>query len=343
MKVSNQTYSINGFLRMIGDGRDLASEEAAVLFDLLRAETRIEKLIELLNAWREKGYTSTEIASCASILRREVKRVACRHDSFIDVVGTGGSRVKTFNVSTAAALVAAGAGLPVAKHGNRAASSKTGSADALSELGVSLTADSEAAGMSLNESGICFMFAPHFHNLTKELAVARKQVGTPTIFNLLGPIANPAGAPFQLIGIWEGSFSGIYAEAIRSLGTKRTWIVHGSDGLDEITLSGPTRVTEINERGVNHFKVSPSDFGLKDSSTDRLRVSTPKESAQLVRAVIEGYENGPARDLVVMNAGAALFIADIVKDLREGRALAEESLRSGKAAEKLKVLRGETD
>lgn len=308
----------------------------------MRAEKEIPPLVRLLKAWIGKGYTADEIASCAGILRREVKRVECGHEAFIDVVGTGGSRSKTFNVSTAAAFVASGAGLPVAKHGNRAASSKTGSADVLSQLGVGLAAGASKAARCLDLHGICFMFAPYFHNLTKELAFARRQIGRPTIFNLLGPIANPAGAPYQLIGVWDEAIKESYANAISSLGTQKTWLVRGADGLDEITLSGPTLITEVTESGVEHFEVSPSDFGIKERPVEGLKTDSPEESAAVVLRVLEGRDGGAARDLVLINAAGALFVAGVVTNLKDGYRLASESLESGAANGKLKALVKET-
>ncbi|QQS42083.1 MAG: anthranilate phosphoribosyltransferase [Acidobacteriota bacterium] len=322
----------------IESGIDLNNVEASSLFGFLRTESDVARLTSLLEAWIRKGYSVEEIASCAGVLRREVRRVECSHEVFIDVVGTGGSRSKTFNVSTAAAFAVSGAGLPVAKHGNRAASSRTGSADAIAELGIELSASADTAARSLEKHAICFMFAPHFHNLTKELAEARRAVGRPTIFNLLGPAANPAGAPFQLIGIWDGSKAREYGEALRKLGTKRTWIVHGKDGLDEITLNGATTVTEVTENGIDEFEISPSDFGLREASIDGLSVRTPSESVDVILEVLNCYDDGPARDLVAMNAGAALYIAGLADDLKDGLAMAEESIDSGEALEKLRLL-----
>lgn len=335
--------ALGKFRNHLESGRNLSLEDAARLFEMLRRESDVAEIGSLLASWSRKGYSVDEIAACASILRREMKRVETSHEVFIDVVGTGGSRAKTFNVSTAAAFVASGAGLPVAKHGNRAASSRSGSADALSELGVDLAADAKQAARALNDHGICFMFAPHFHNLSGELARARRILGTPTIFNLLGPVANPAAAPYQLIGIWDGEKARTYGAAIRALGTKRSWIVHGSDGLDEITLNGHSVITEVTGSGVAEFEVSPSDFGLKEAPTEGLRAETPAESARTVLAVLTAKDKGPARDLVTMNAGAALFLAGRAPDLGTARKLAEESIDSGAAIGKLESLIREKD
>lgn len=341
MHMSASRRIISAHAEKLRSGNHLSSREAEEIFHALRREQDIETIADTLTTWLEKGYSVDEIAACAGVLRREVRRVECAHEVFIDVVGTGGSRTKTFNVSTAAAFTAAGAGLPVAKHGNRAASSLTGSADALGELGVSLSADASAAARSLDRHGICFMFAPNFHNLTKELAMARRKVGKPTIFNLLGPVANPAGAPFQLIGVWDGEKAITYGEALSRLGTKRSWIVHGKDGLDEITLNGATEVTEVTEKGVESFEISPSDFGVSENWTYNLRADSPAESAKIVENVVNGRERGAARDLVAINAAAALYLSGKAATLKEGRELAEESIDSGAAAGRLEALIGE--
>jgi anthranilate phosphoribosyltransferase len=335
--------SLLKFRSKIESGHELSHAEASELFEMLRRERDVVEIASLLLAWSEKGYSVDEIAACAAILRSQVKKVDTSHEVFIDVVGTGGSRTKTFNVSTAAAFVASGAGLPVAKHGNRAASSKTGSADALSELGVGLAANADSASRSLDNHGICFMFAPHFHNLTKELADARRSVGRPTIFNLLGPIANPAGAPFQLIGLWDGRKAMEYGAALATLGTKRTWIVHGSDGLDEITLSGHSEIAEVTGNGVEHFEIAPSDFGIEEQDVDDLKAGSPEQSARTVLGVLKGEIGGSARDLVTMNAAAALYLAGNARDLKTGREMAEESIDSGEAERKLNALIEETN
>jgi anthranilate phosphoribosyltransferase len=342
MHMKADAGSLLKFRARIETGAELSRAEAEELFDLLRRESDVAQIASLLQAWRAKGYSVDEIAACASILRNEVRRVETSHQVFVDVVGTGGSRTKTFNVSTAAAFVASGAGLPVAKHGNRAASSRTGSADALSELGVGLAADAGAASRSLDKHGICFMFAPHFHNLSKALAEARRSIGRPTIFNLLGPIANPAGAPFQLIGVWNAKNAQIYGEALKGLGTRRSWIVHGKDGLDEVTLDGPTEVRAVTEDGVDTFEIAPSDFGIKEQKMDAVRAEGPEESARTVLGVLKGEIGGAARDLVTINAAAALFVAGVAEDLRSARELAEESIDSGSAARKLNLLIEET-
>lgn len=333
-----RVWGTGKYLEDLKAGKDLAQGQAGALLGFLRSTNDSAHIESVLRRWSKKGFTATEIAECAAILRRDAIKVSCPEKRFVDIVGTGGGRAKTFNVSTAAAFAAAGAGLVVTKHGNRAATSLTGSADALAELGVDLAAEPSAAELCLAETGMCFMFAPKFHRLSVELADARKRIGAPTIFNLLGPLANPAGAPFQIIGIWDGSLLDVYAEAVRLLGTQCTWIVHGSDGLDEITVTGPTGVREIRDGRVTRFEVDPSDFGVRTGSTSRIRDRSAVESASFVRGVLDGSKRGVAADLVKINAAAALFVAGLAGDLKNGVELATFSIESGRALRKLDLL-----
>ncbi len=323
---------------------DLSARESSEAFSILRSATDKNAILPFLDAWAQKGVTATELVSCAQILRDDCVKVKPKTQKFIDIVGTGGSSAKIFNVSTASAFVAAGAGAVVAKHGNRAASSKTGSADVLSHLGIDIASKKEIVERCIDKIGICFMFAPKFHNLTKELAEARKTLGKPTIFNLLGPIANPANSPFQLIGIWNRKFMKPLAEAIVQLGTKKTWVVHGEDGLDEITLNGETFVAEIKDGTVDYFKISPEDFGLKRKPLQGFGKLSPNQSAYIVKRVLSGKEtNQPASDIVLANAAAAIFTSGKCDSLKLSRKLAEDSIRSGAALNKLRLLLEETN
>jgi anthranilate phosphoribosyltransferase len=269
----------------------------------------------------------------------------------IDTAGTGSSHAKTFNVSTAAAFVIAGAGLPVAKHGSRAATSRSGSADVLEALGVNTAASPETAQRCLHEHGICFMFAPLFHGATARVANVRRELGVHTTFNLLGPLTNPARAPFQLVGVWHPSLLEPLARALQALGSQATWVVHGSDGLDEITVAGETFVAaagigdsqaaSAKSKQFRTFTIKPEDFGLKRASLETLRGGAPADNATLIRAVLSGSRDGVlciARDLVVVNAAAALVIAGIASDLAGAAALAGQSIDNGHAAAKLEAL-----
>ncbi len=298
-----------------------------------------------------KGETIDELAGMAEAMRDRAVRLNSQHSRFIDTAGTGSSAVKTFNVSTATAFVTAGAGLPVAKHGSRAATSHSGSADVLEALGVNTAAAPETIERSLNEHGIGFMFAPLFHGATARVAQVRRELGVHTTFNLLGPLTNPARAPFQILGVWHPSLLERVASTLGLLGAKKAWVVHGADGLDEITLTGDTFVAACSAGsdgvpGVETFTVRPQDFGLECRSLDGLRGGGPSENAQLIRAILHGDRNGhlsAARDLVIINAAAALHLAGVAPDLRRAAILARDSIDSGSAASKLDALIRETN
>ena len=245
---------------------------------------------------------------------------------------------KTFNVSTAAAFVVAGAGLPVAKHGNRAATSRTGSADVLTALGVEVRVTPEVSEQCLNELGICFMFAPLYHGAAARVATVRRELGVHTAFNLLGPLTNPAGAPCQIVGVWHPSLVEPLARTLAALGTRRAWVVHGMDGLDEVTVADKTVVVEAGDGDIRTFEIAPEDFGLKRSDLAALRGDDPEESASTIRQILEGRQRDQARHLVVINAAAALVVGGTTDDLTAARHQAEISIDSGAALEKLEAL-----
>jgi anthranilate phosphoribosyltransferase len=331
-------------LRQFEAGRDLEIEGAEECFDALIRETDEPLLAKLLLAWNAKGTTADEIYALARVMRLRAVKIKSKHETFADTVGTGGSKAKTFNVSTAAAFVIAGAGVPVAKHGNRAASSNSGSADVLSELGVNPAVNPQIAEACLNKIGICFMFAPNYHSLSPVLAKVRRSLGQPTIFNNLGPLCNPADAPHQVIGVWNGDLVQKTAEVLSRLGTKRSWVVHGSDGLDEITLLGKTLVAEIINGSVNTFEIEPADFGLRAQELNGLHVTSPGESAGFVNGVLDGSLNGEAAtDIVLINAAAAIYVAGFASTLCEAFNSAKESVRSNSAINKLNELRSATN
>jgi anthranilate phosphoribosyltransferase len=265
-------------------------------------------------------------------------RVISQHECFIDTAGPGSSRAKTFNISTAAAVVIAGAGLPVAKHGNRAASSKSGSADLLTALGVNVSAIPLVSENALNEIGICFMFAPLFHGATARVAGIRRQLGIHTTFNLLGPLSNPAGAPRQIIGVWRQDLAEKLAQVLSGLGTERAWVVHGEDGLDEITLAGKTHVAEAQNGEVKTFEIAPQEFGFDVGTIEHLRGGDADANAEIVRGVLAGERKDEARALVIINAAAALFLGEAAANLREGAKLAADAIDSGEARRKLELL-----
>ena len=329
-------------------GENLSRAEAEkFLGALLNTGATDAQVAAALAVLAVKGETVEELAGMAQAMRNRAIPIRCHHKRFIDTAGTGSSAAKTFNVSTATAFVIAGAGLPVAKHGSRAATSTSGSADVLEALGVNTAAPRETVERCLNEHGICFMFAPLFHGATARVAQVRRELGVHTTFNLLGPLTNPARAPFQILGVWHHSLLEPVASALALLGAEKAWVVHGADGLDEITLARETFVAACSAGSpVETFTISPHDFGLETNSFDGTRGRGPAENAQLIRAILQGREEqsfAAARDLVVINAAAALHIAGLASDLNQAATLARESIDSGRATSKLEALIGETN
>lgn len=330
---------LRSFLLRLMRGENLRRAEASAFLDaLLDSEATDAQIGAALVALAVKGETVEELAGMASAMRARAVRVESRHARFIDTAGTGSSAAKTFNVSTAAAFVIAGAGLPVAKHGSRAATSRSGSADVLTALGVNVTAAPEVSQSCLEELGICFMFAPLYHGATARVAGVRRELGVHTTFNLLGPLTNPAGAPRQLIGVWHSSLVEPLARTLCALGTERAWVVHGRDGLDEVTLNGQTAVAEVKDGNVRVFVVEPEDFGLRHVELDELRGGDAETNARIIREVLSGERGGAARALVTANAAAALLVGGLADNLREAARLADESIESGAALAKLEAL-----
>jgi len=330
--------AIEAILGRLAAGEDLSMEEMAAAIDaVVDGQVNEGQTGLLLMALKAKGETSAELAGAALALRRHMTPIRSTRSGVVDTCGTGGDGSGTFNISTAAAIVAAAAGVPVAKHGNRAVTSRTGSADALAELGVNVSAGVAQVERCLDELGICFCFAPLAHPSMKQVSEVRKKLGVPTIFNLLGPLANPAGAPFQVVGVGRAELRPLVAEALLLLGTARALVVHGEDGLDEVTLAGPTRVTEVSASGMRNFSWTPSDFGLEPQTLESLQVSGPAESAAMIREVLAGKPGAP-RDIVILNAAAALYVSGKASDPREAATLAAKAIDSGSASELLKRL-----
>jgi len=331
---------LQAFLSRLVRREDLGQDEARELLEsLLDDEATDSQIAATLVALAMKGETVEELAGMASGLRSKAVKVNCCHRSFIDTAGTGSSPVKTFNISTAAAFVIAACGLPVAKHGNRAASSKSGSADVLAALGVNVSALPALSEAALNEIGICFMFAPLYHGATARVAGIRRQLGVHTTFNLLGPLSNPAGAPKQIIGVWNKSLTTRLANVLALLGTERAWVVHGEDGLDEITLAGKTFVAEAHNGSVKTFEIEPSSFDLERASLDHLRGGDAEKNASIIREVFEGKRKDEAKSLIMITAASALVIADVATDLKAGVELAKNAIERGAAWEKLELLK----
>jgi anthranilate phosphoribosyltransferase len=323
-------------------GENLSKQQARnLLNELLKETTNNSQIAAALVALAIKGETTAELAGMAQAMREHSTKINSVHTDFIDTAGTGSSKVKTFNVSTAAAFVIAGAGLPVAKHGSRAATSKSGSADVLQSLGVNVSCDKNLSEKCLNEIGICFMFAPMYHASTARVAAIRRELGVHTTFNLLGPMTNPANAPFQIMGVWHENLIGKVAETLQMLGTKKAWVVHGLDGLDEITISNKTKIAEVSPGKINYFEIAPEDFGFEKVSVENLeslRGGNAEQNAKIIKEVFEGKRIDAAKNLVLLNAAAGIYLGGKSSDFDSALKLAKESLESGKALKKLENL-----
>ncbi|MGC9347845.1 MAG: anthranilate phosphoribosyltransferase [Anaerolineae bacterium] len=320
----------------------LSMEEAeGVMDEVMRGEATPAQIAGFLIALRVKGETVEEITGCAKAMRRAATRVTPRreNDSLIDTCGTGGDRAGTFNISTTTAFVAAGAGLPVAKHGNRSVSSKSGSADVLKALGVNLDIDPDQMAACIDEVGIGFLFAPKLHPAMKHAIGPRRELGVRTVFNILGPLTNPADAKAQLLGVYDAELTEVMASVLKALGSRAAYVVHGHGRLDELSTTGPNRVSHFGVGGTNGDVVTesldPQDLGFSVATSDDLRGGAPEENAGITRAILSGVDRGPRRDVVLLNAAAALLVGGLASDLREGIALAAQSIDSGAALSKV--------
>ena len=320
-------------LAKLVDGRILSADEAHAFFAAcLRGEPTPAQVAAAVTALRIRGETVEEIAAFATAMREAARTLDHPYDA-IDTCGTGGDGQHTFNISTAAALVLAGAGLKVAKHGNRAMSSKSGSSDVLSVLGVNLQAGPAQQRRSLDEAGIAFLFAPAYHGAMRHVGPVRAEIGFRTVFNLLGPLSNPAGAKRQVMGVYDPRLLEPLAEVLGRLGATRAWTVHGQ-GLDELTTTGETEVAEWKDGTVHRFTVTPEDAGLPRASLDALRGGDAEENAAALRALLDGTK-GAYRDIVLLNAAAALVVAERAADLAEGAVMAAAVIDDGRAAKAL--------
>jgi len=322
---------------------DLTREEAgAVMEEILAGRASDAQIAGILTALRIKGETVEELAGFAAVMRRHAtpifsRPLAARPDRLVDTCGTGGDARGTFNVSTAAAFVAAGAGARVAKHGNRSISSRCGSADVLEALGVRLDTPPARVGEAIQSIGIGFLFAPALHGAMKHAMRARSELRLRTTFNLLGPLTNPAGATAQVAGVFDGRYVELMARTLADLGCERAFVVHGADGLDEITLSGETHVAEVRGGDVTTYTIVPEDFGLRRAPLEELRGGDAQQNAQIVRRILKG-KLGPPRDVVLANASAALVASGCAIDFIDGIQLATRALDSGAALRKLEAL-----
>lgn len=317
------------------EGADLRRGEMTdAMNQIMSGEATDAQIGAFLIALRVKGESVDEIAGAASVMREKATPIVTKHDVIVDTCGTGGDHSGTFNISTTAAFVAAGAGLCVAKHGNRSVTSQSGSADVLSALGVNIEASPETVSRCLDDVGIGFLFAISLHGAMKYAIGPRREIGARTIFNALGPLSNPAGATRQVVGVYSAALTETLAGVLGTLGAERAFVVHGSDGLDEMTLTGPTRVSELKNGSVSTYDVSPGKFGLAQAHADALKGGDADYNAEITRSILNG-EEGPRRDIVLLNAAAAIVAGDKARDLNEGVQVAAEVIDSGKALEKL--------
>lgn len=323
-------------------GEALTSAEAIdVMQIIMEGEATPAQIAAFLTALRMKGETVEEIAGFARVMREKAVRIAPKCAKLVDTCGTGGDRLKTFNISTAAAFVVAGAGVAVAKHGNRSVTSKSGSADVLEALGINLAVTPTFVEACIERIGVGFLFAQHFHPAMKYAAPVRREIGIRTIFNILGPLTNPAGAAYQVMGVYDPELTDVLAHVLGVLGSTRAFVVHGLLGLDEWSTAGPTRVSELCDGTVTTREYSAADLGLPESDPDALAGGPPAENAELIIRLFRG-EGGPRRDIVMINAAAALIAAGTATDLRAGLQQAAVSLDSGAALTRLEALRDMT-
>jgi len=331
------TDELKGLIAKAATGATLSREEAARGFDtMMSGEATPSQMGALLMALRVRGETVDEITGAVTAMREKMLRVAAPPDA-IDVVGTGGDASGSFNISTCAALIVAGAGVAVAKHGNRALSSRSGAADVLAALGVNIELTPQGVTRCIKEAGIGFMFAPAHHPAMKNVGPTRVELGTRTIFNLLGPLSNPAGVTRQMVGVFSRQWIEPLALVLKNLGSESVWVVHGSDGLDEITTAGPTYVAALENGAVRTFEITPEELGLKRVKPEALRGGSAKENAQALLQVLKG-KSGAFHDISILNAAAALMVAARAKDLKGALALAQASIDSGEAANRLQRL-----
>lgn len=325
-------------LKKIIAGQDLDQDSSAsMLMDIFSGDITESQIGAFMAALATKGETFEELAGAARAMRRKATRIQTLSKKVIDTCGTGGDASGSFNISTTTAFVVAGAGVTVAKHGNRSISSKCGSADVLEELGVNLNTDPEIVEEAINEIGIGFMFAPLYHGSMKYAGKARQECGIRSVFNMLGPLTNPAAASCQLLGVYAPQLTEMVARALKLLGVTRAFVVHGHDGMDEITTTTLTRISELHDGGIRSYDLDPLDFFEDYADPQDLKGGDAKKNAAITQAVLKG-EKGPKRDIVILNSGAALVAAQMADNIKKAITLAQKSIDSGKAFEKLELL-----
>jgi anthranilate phosphoribosyltransferase len=339
---------IKAAIAKVVGGRSLTTAEARGVFsEIMSGKATAAQIAGFITALRVKGETVEEITGAAMVMRQRAiklkarsagKAVDTERERIVDTCGTGGSGTNTFNISTTAAFVVAGCGIKVAKHGNRGVSSACGSADVIKALGVNIDIPPKKVEKCIRRIGIGFLYAPLFHGAMKYAVGPRREIGIRTIFNILGPLTNPAGADAQVLGVYDEKLTGVLARVLNNLGTKRALVVHGLDALDEITITGKTKISELNNQRIKTYYINPENFGIKRAGLKAIKGGTLRQNAQIVLSVLKG-EKGARRDVVLLNSAAALVAAGTARNIRKGICLAAESIDSGRALEKLELLK----
>ncbi|MBU0671777.1 MAG: anthranilate phosphoribosyltransferase [Candidatus Margulisbacteria bacterium] len=331
-------------IKKVVEGKDLTREEAALTMDtIMRGDATPSQIASFITALRIKGETPDEITGCAEKMREHAINIFPTRQNLVDTCGTGGDISGTFNISTVSALVTAGAGIGVAKHGNRSVSSRCGSADVLEALGIKIDIEPKKVEECINTVGIGFIFAPKFHKAMKFAMPSRKEIGIRTVFNILGPLTNPARATAQVLGVFHPDLTETMAEVLSNLGVERALVVHGMDGLDEISISDKTKVSHLKNKKIENYLIRPEDFGAHKAGKDEILGGTVNDNAEIALAILRGEDKGAKRNIVLINAAAAIFISGKAKDLKEGYKLAAEAIDSGAANRKLEELIAKTN
>ncbi|MFD1020710.1 anthranilate phosphoribosyltransferase [Thalassobacillus hwangdonensis] len=321
---------MNPFLTKVVEGKSLSEQEAFEVMDqIMHGAVTTGQLMSLLSVLRFRGETVAELTGFARAMRENMTKLETDDDDVVDTCGTGGDGSSTFNISTAVAIVLASMGVKVAKHGNRKVSSKSGSADVLEALGIPIDASPEQGARALREKGMTFMFAPTYHQAMKHAVPARKELGFRTIFNLLGPLSNPAQAKRQLIGIYDTAFGEKVAETLKQLGSKHVLLVAGQDGLDEITITGKTDIVELKDGGIKRYTMTPEDVGLERGEISDIQIGTPDQSAAIIQDIMKNHANQSAKNIVLLNAGAGLYVAGKAETIQEGVEKVRNALATG--------------
>jgi len=330
---------LKDYLKKIVEENDLNFDEARSAMEIIMSgKASSPQIASFITALRLKGETVDEVSAFAQVMREKAEKIEAKSSNLVDTCGTGGDHAQTFNISTAAALIAAGAGVVIAKHGNRAVSSRSGSADVLEALGVRIDIPPLFIGKCIDDVGIGFIFAPSVHKAMKYAMEARREIGIRTVFNILGPLTNPAGASAQLVGVFNARFADLMIRALMNLGTRRALVVHGMDGLDEISVSAETMVTELKNSRIFNYSIKPDEFGMDRHDVKDIAGENPGKNAEIVKSILKGTASDAAIDITVLNAAAVIYVAGIADSIAEGIVLAKKSISSESALDKLDAL-----